>query len=439
MQLGDEYKKPVQKFHQKYPLWQADGTEMEGDYMGKALAIRILQTLEESGFEAYFVGGCVRDWLLGRPVHDIDICTNAHPGDVIRLFPDHVPTGLKHGTVSVKIDGHFFEVTTYRTEGKYEDYRRPSDVQFVDDLRLDLERRDFTMNAMAMDLRDQLQDPFAGRDDLARKLVRAVGDPEERFREDALRLLRSVRFSAQLGFAIEAHTQNAMKQTAPLLAHIAVERVREELNKMLASAAPEKGCQLLCETKLLDYSPLLAQLFVQSTNHAWRLVHLTTLSQKWAMLMYAAGLSVSSAREVCTQLRMSKKETEACVTLVELLLRIQPRWDEPKAIEWGPLLLEAGWEVCTDLAALLQGCWWNRQDEALAHTLRKAHEAMPIKTVKELAVSGLDLQAALQKKPGEWIWRTLATLLSQVALQGLPNTPEDLLEAAKKEVARNEY
>ncbi|MFD2371735.1 CCA tRNA nucleotidyltransferase [Brevibacillus sp. GCM10020057] len=407
--------------------------------MGKEQAVRILQTLEEHGFEAYYVGGCVRDWLLGRPVHDIDICTNAHPGDVIRLFPDPVPTGLKHGTVSVKMNGLFFEVTTFRTEGKYEDYRRPSDVQFVAELRLDLERRDFTMNAMAMDRRGNLQDPFDGRKDLADRVVRAVGEPEQRFREDALRLLRGIRFAAQLDFAIEPGTLLAMKKTAPLLAHIAVERVREELNKTWDSQAPHKGCQLLHETKLFAYSPLLVQLVERASAQAWRLVHLESLTQKWAVLMYAAAFDEEAARQICAQLRMSKRDTEAIAVLVALLNRVQPDWDVSKAVEWGPLLLAKGEKTCRELASALRGCWWNRREEAVFRDLEATYNAMPVKSVKDLAVTGMDLQVAMQKKPGEWISRVLDTLLIQAALHGLPNTPEALLEAAKREVARDEH
>lgn len=405
------------------------------------LASRILETLEQNGYEAYYVGGCVRDWLLSRPVHDIDICTNAHPGDVIRLFPDHVPTGLKHGTVSVRIDGQFFEVTTYRTEGKYEDYRRPAEVQFVSELKLDLARRDFTMNAMAMNRVKELQDPFGGREDLAKKLVRAVGEPLERFREDALRLLRCVRFAAQLGFSIEPHTLAAMKKTAPLLAHIAVERVREELNKMLASESPHIGCAIINETGLCGYSPVLQRLFRDGAAESWRVVHVQSLPQKWSLLLYAARFPAEESKAVCQLLKMSKRETEAIVGFVELLHRLQPSWDAPEPVEWGQLLLDAGWDTCEKLAGILRGCWWNQQaqTQSVIQTLGETYQAMPVKTIKELAVTGLDLQVALQKKAGEWIVHVLRALLVQTALHGLPNTPEALIEAARKEVAQYEH
>lgn len=407
--------------------------------MGYEQAVRILQRLEEHGFEAYFVGGCVRDWLLGRTVHDIDICTNAHPGDVISLFPDHVPTGLKHGTVSVKMDGRLFEVTTFRTEGKYEDYRRPSDIQFVSDLKLDLQRRDFTINAMAMDREKNLHDPFDGQTDLRHRLIRAVGDAAERFREDALRLLRAARFAAQLDFGIEEKTLAAMKETAPLLGRIAVERIRVELNKLLDSSYPQRGCQIVRETGLLRAMPLLQGMFGESCAEAWRLVHLRTLGQKWSLFLYTAGYSADDSRQVCQFLRMSKRETEEITFFVECLQQLQPQWDRPRKIAWGRLLLRAGLSVCSDVDGLLQACWWRQRDGSSTRDLLQTYDAMPVKTEKELAVNGRELQAALDKKAGEWITHVLHFLLEQAALHGLPNTREALIEAARNEVMRNEH
>ena len=403
------------------------------------VALRILQTLEKNGYEAYFVGGCVRDWLLHRTVHDIDICTNAHPGDVMTIFPDHVLTGLKHGTVSVKLEGLFFEVTTYRTEGKYEDYRRPSTVQFVSELRLDLQRRDFTINAMAMDRYRRLHDPFDGQGDLKKKQIRAVGEAVDRFQEDALRLLRAVRFAAQLSFEIESKTMAAMKQTAPLLAHIAVERVREEVNKMLNSAAPQWGCQLLCETGLFVSTPLLQRLFHLGSKQAWRLPYVQELVHKWALLFYAAGYTLAEVKQVAAHLKMSKRETESLLTLLGWLEIIRPEWDAPKEIEWRTLLLEAGLAMSQEVYSLLLAIWWQQREQVDTEALRRAYDSLPVKTAKELAVTGYDLQVALKKHKGEWIGRVLVSLLHQTAFEGLPNTPEALIAAAKNEVARNEY
>ena len=210
----------------------------------------ILQMLERAGFEARYVGGCVRDTLLGRPVHDWDIASQALPEDVLRLFPRCVPTGLQHGTVTVLLDGTSAEVTTYRLDGAYHDSRHPDGVRFVRSLADDLARRDFTINAMAMDLSGTITDLFGGREDLACGIIRCVGDAETRFREDALRMLRARRFAAQLGFALEAGTEAAIGRCAGLCAALSRERVREEAEKTLLSDRPALFGRMLEEELL---------------------------------------------------------------------------------------------------------------------------------------------------------------------------------------------
>ena len=200
---------------------------------------QILHRLEEKGFEAYVVGGCVRDSLLGREPHDWDITTSATPQQVKRIFPRTVDTGLKHGTVTVLLDREPYEVTTYRIDGDYLDGRHPSGVTFTRNLREDLQRRDFTINAMAYSDSRGLQDCFGGLADLEKGLIRAVGDPEKRFGEDALRIMRAVRFAAQLGYAVEEETLRAMKALAPTLSRISAERIAAELEKLLVSPHPE--------------------------------------------------------------------------------------------------------------------------------------------------------------------------------------------------------
>ena len=202
-------------------------------------AEQILHRLEEKGFEAYVVGGCVRDSLLGREPHDWDITTSATPQQVKKIFQRTVDTGLKHGTVTVLLDREPYEVTTYRIDGEYLDGRHPSGVTFTRSLREDLQRRDFTINAMAYSDSRGLQDCFGGLADLEKGLIRAVGDPEKRFGEDALRIMRAVRFAAQLGYAVEEETLRAMKALAPTLSRISAERIAAELEKLLVSPHPE--------------------------------------------------------------------------------------------------------------------------------------------------------------------------------------------------------
>ena len=203
-------------------------------------AARILKVLEANGYEAYVVGGCVRDSLLGKQPHDWDITTSALPLQVKALFSRTIDTGLKHGTVTIPSGREAYEVTTYRIDGEYLDGRHPSEVTFTASLREDLKRRDFTINAMAYNEKDGLQDFFDGISDLETHRIRAVGDPRKRFEEDALRILRAVRFSAQLGYTVEEGTLRAMRMLAPTLARISAERIAAELEKILVSPHPDR-------------------------------------------------------------------------------------------------------------------------------------------------------------------------------------------------------
>ena len=199
----------------------------------------ILHILENAGYEAYVVGGCVRDSILGRKPDDWDITTSAKPEQVKELFHRTVDTGLQHGTVTVLMEKEGYEVTTYRVDGEYEDGRHPKEVTFTASLEEDLKRRDFTINAMAYNPSGGLVDLFGGLEDIDRKIIRCVGDPLERFTEDALRIMRAVRFSAQLGFSIEEETRKALKVLAPNLKHVSAERIQVELVKFLMSPHPD--------------------------------------------------------------------------------------------------------------------------------------------------------------------------------------------------------
>ena len=199
----------------------------------------IIETLEQNGYEAYAVGGCVRDSILGREPNDWDITTSADPYEVKKLFSHTIDTGLQHGTVTIMLEHVGYEVTTYRIDGDYEDSRHPKEVTFTKSLEEDLKRRDFTVNAMAYNDRDGLIDLFHGMDDIQKKVIRCVGNAEERFTEDALRIMRAVRFSAQFGYEIEPETQKAIVKLAPNLKNISAERIREELIKLLVSDHPD--------------------------------------------------------------------------------------------------------------------------------------------------------------------------------------------------------
>ena len=230
----------------------------------------IYEALAGAGFQAYFVGGCVRDALMGIEAHDIDICTDAPPEETLALFGRSgfktIPTGIKHGTITAIRGNVRAEVTTLRSDGEYADGRRPESVEFGRDLKTDLARRDFTINAMAYNETEGLIDPFGGRDDLSRRLVRAVGEPELRFGEDALRMLRAVRFASRLGFEIEAGTLAAITVCAPRIALISAERIREELIGILTSPRPGHIKMLYDIGLSAHFMPQLALLFDPAQN-----------------------------------------------------------------------------------------------------------------------------------------------------------------------------
>ncbi len=217
---------------------------------------RIANTLIEAGFKAFLVGGAVRDRFLGRSTSDYDIATNATPDQCLTLFPRAIPTGIKHGTVTVIPRSRRFkvEITTFRVESDYRDGRHPDSIVFVDDITKDLSRRDFTINAMAIDLANgSFVDPFNGRADIAARLVRAVGDPVERFQEDGLRTLRAIRFASQLRFNIEAETLKAVAACRDRLDRISAERIRDEFTKMMGAPVPSSALQLLIDTHTIEY------------------------------------------------------------------------------------------------------------------------------------------------------------------------------------------
>lgn len=212
----------------------------------------IISVLNQAGFSAHAVGGCVRDLIMGKEPHDWDITTSARPEQVKALFEVTLDTGLKHGTVTVNHEGQWCEITTWRTDLGYINHRHPEQVRFTDSLEADLARRDFTINAMAFHPDEGIIDPFGGMDDIRSRLIRSVGDPMKRFGEDALRMLRAIRFSAQLGFEIESRTYQAIRMLHADIAYISFERIRSELDKIMASAHPER-LGLIWDTRLSDH------------------------------------------------------------------------------------------------------------------------------------------------------------------------------------------
>ena len=275
--------------------------------------IHILNTLERSGYEARLVGGCVRDTLLHRRPNDWDVATAAPPEAVTELFERTVPTGIRHGTVTVLYGGSVCEVTTYRVEGAYSDHRRPDSVRFTSRLEEDLSRRDFTINAMAMDASLAITDPFGGREDLSRRLIRCVGDARERFTEDALRMLRAVRFAAQLDFALDSAALEAIAGCAPLCSALSPERVAAELRAVLASRDPDM-VWLMADLGLLN---------AWLTPREGERTHLGALPRCARLAHFCSDLSrcgsITSTDTFLRSLRIDTRSVKICSAAAEIL------------------------------------------------------------------------------------------------------------------------
>ena len=343
---------------------------------------QILFTLQGHGFPAYLVGGCVRDMLLEKRPHDWDICTAARPEQVLALFPGSRPTGIQHGTVTVVLGSHQVEVTTFRTESAYADHRHPDRVAFVGELTEDLSRRDFTMNAIALAADGLLADPFGGVADIREKRIRCVGEPALRFEEDALRMLRALRFSAKLGFTIEINTLLAIQEKAPLAASLAAERVREELEKMLLTDAPETVHPLM-EMGLLD-----AYLLDRPAGGAiWRRLHRLPRRPlyRWAglaVLLRRLGC-IASAEEFLRALRLDTRSIRCCAAAEELLRAPLPE----TPLGWKKAL--RAWDVpgVSCAAAVSDALWGGQSARALRAVLRSGE----CFSLKHLAITGDDL------------------------------------------------
>ena len=399
-------------------------------------AAALLDTLHAAGYAAYAVGGCVRDSLLGRTAHDWDLCTSALPQQVMELFGAEqcIPTGLQHGTVTIKYGGQMYETTTFRTEGNYTDGRHPDAVQFVPDVREDLARRDFTINAMAYNEAEGLVDPFGGQADLQNGLLRAVGEPQQRFTEDALRILRLYRFAARFGFALDAATARAARQLAPHLDCISAERIQEELAKLLA--APQPGAYL--EPAVL--AVVLPELTPAALDAAKPVVDACpageeNLPVRWAALLGALG--ETDTRRVLKRLRCSNTCIEETTVLVRETagegVSEEKASAHPGDIHIRQLLGRYG--LCTverlcALCAALQP--QNASDCALAAQRARQLEADGVCCrVSQLAVNGRDLMTA-GIPAGPALRRVLEALLDGVIRAEYPNEKTALLAAAQK-------
>ena len=261
-------------------------------------ALPVLQTLKEAGHEAVFVGGSVRDLVLGKEISDVDIATSATPEEVKSLFSHTVDVGIEHGTVLVLHHHDSYEVTTFRTEGTYQDFRHPDSVTFVRSLEEDLMRRDFTINALAVNDQEEIVDYFGGIEDLEREIIRCVGNPMERFNEDALRMMRAVRFAGQLGFTIESDTFNAIRTLKANLERVAVERMKVEFEKMILSPHRTLSFKAFVESDLYHSCPDFKEAKETLLKLGEFQLEKLTITQAWILFAYYERLSIPQLRKV---------------------------------------------------------------------------------------------------------------------------------------------
>lgn len=424
----------------------------------------LLQTLEQAGHRAYLVGGCVRDMCMGVAPQDYDVATSALPEQVLALFPAAIPTGLQHGTVTVVTEVRRCEVTTFRTDGDYADHRHPTAVTFTGKLEDDLSRRDLTVNAMAMDCKGNILDPFGGRQDLQKKLLRCVGDPEQRFAEDALRIMRTLRFAATLSFAIEEQTARAMEQRKDDLAAIAAERLREEMAKLLCgqNVCPVLlGWPQILGVFLPEVLPCVG-LDQRNPHHCYdvwgHIAHSVAAVDpdpvlRWAMLLHDVGkpntftmddrgvghfhghakVSTAMADSILHRLRFDNDTRQRIVTLVEWHDRDVPRTE--KGLRRA--LYHLGETGVRQLIAV------KRADNAAQHPdyrgrvaeinkgaaiLEQVLAAGDCFSLKQLAVNGHDMAALGFAGPA--IGDALDALLSAVVDGDVPNDRAALLQRA---------
>ena len=446
----------------------------------------IIDVLMKHGYEAYAVGGCVRDSILGRVPEDWDITTSAKPEQVKELFYRTIDTGIQHGTVTIMLDKEGFEVTTYRIDGEYEDSRHPKNIEFTSNLEEDLKRRDFTINAMAYNHKDGLVDIFGGIEDLNKQVIRCVGNAKDRFSEDALRILRAVRFAGQLGFEIEKETREAIIEMASTLKNISAERIRVELDKLLvakhAQLLKEASKTGICQIVLPEFDRMLAQ---EQNNphhiytvgeHSLHSVLLLNEEYKnvsdydrklhsilaWTMLLHDVGKpdcysvdeegighfyahakkSAEIAKKILKRLRFDNYTIDIATRLIA--------WHDYKFHLDETSVRRGANKIGTDIMELLfvvkrfdilaQNLDTHKEKLEKLEQVKQLYEEIKRKqqclTLKSLAVNGSDLmEAGFQK--GKQLGEILAFLLEQVLEEPSLNEKERLLSLAKKQFERS--
>lgn len=380
---------------------------------------KLLQQIEKHGYKAYFVGGSVRDSIMEREIGDIDIATSATPKDVKHIFENVIPVGIEHGTVLVRWEGESYEVTTFRMEDTYSDRRHPDHVSFVQTIDQDLERRDFTMNAIAMDTSGNIIDPFSGQSDIKNKQIRAVGDSYERFREDPLRIIRAIRFSSQLGFRVETETFNAMLEVKEALSTLAVERLASEMTHFFAGEFVALGMTYMQDTGILYELPVFKEHPEIEQLLPGSILPLSTFSEVIAMLHYLQP--TVSISEWARQWKVSNRTKKEAIRLYHAL----NYWRVHGLDVW--LAYSLLWKHIPQfirLATLLYPEDVPDEDDLLHMKMRA-----PIQSERDLSLDGQDVSNMFpNQKKGAWIGEFLADMEYAVVTGSVKNNQYALKE-----------
>ncbi len=389
----------------------------------------IINTLNNAGFEAFVVGGCVRDSIMKISPKDFDITTNATPAQVKSLFKHTVDTGIEHGTVTVVLNKVNYEVTTYRIDGKYEDNRRPKEVLYTNSLHEDLLRRDFTINAIAYHWQTGFTDPFSGIKDIELKTIRGVGNPDLRFKEDALRMLRAIRFSAQLNFEIEPETYFAVKQNAELIKNISIERVRDELVKLLMTSKPEQ-LLLFIETGLCEYvNKQLYKYLSKNFNKAPSYAKIKACKKE--IVARLALLFMFCEKDEAVEMLKFLKFSNAVVKEFDLLLSWIYKDIANNYYEIRKALSNTDVESFSKIIYLKKIVFDNFDEQGIREKLEFIVENKHCISLKTLAVNGNDIKQ-FNIKDGKEIGKILNILLDYVLKQPENNLKEKLLPLVEK-------
>ncbi|MGN7386606.1 CCA tRNA nucleotidyltransferase [Sporosarcina sp. SAFN-015] len=387
---------------------------------GTASSRKVIRQLEEAGYEAVFVGGSVRDYLLGKEASDIDIATSATPEEVKHVFTHTIDVGIAHGTVMVLMDGEPIEVTTYRTESTYSDHRRPDEVEFVRSLKDDLQRRDFTMNAIALTLTGELIDPFSGMIDLQNRKIRAVGKAADRFHEDALRMIRAIRFSSVLNFEIEDETLLAIQENAASIKHISVERIKVEMDKLWKGVNPAKALETIADTRLSEYLPL----FPNDVQCLIACAPFETAKQGWAAMMLAGDFSVMNLAKAY---KLSNREK---AFLSDVLAAFNRR-------QFNQFTIDDYYQFHIEVLITAEQVWQTfhpNEHKISIEDMIRMQENLPIRSKEDLQIDGKDLMAWTSQRGGRWLGEWMDKIENMVLHRHCPNDAEKI-----KEWFLNEY